>query len=263
MSLFVDGNISTIEDLRAYDSGLLTVASVEQVDLSAKLNLAQRELQVELQQMFAVGPPSANVPLSLAAILPMTPASIDLKALVVTEPLRQWHCLRTLSMVYRDAYYSQLNDRYYGKWQEFVRLDSRISAMLFNTGLGMVSDPIPQAQTPVIAVGPGPIEPATYYLRVAWVNGAQQEGQASVAQAVIADQFHTLTVQAVNPPPTASSWNVYVGKADSSLARQNSDALPTGSAWALPSAGLANGPGPGEGQAPDYFYKPSQVIQRG
>lgn len=263
MSLFVDGNISTIEDLRAYDSSVLTVAGVEQVDLNAKLNLAQRELQVEIQQMFAIGPPSVNVPISLAAILPMTPASIDLKALVVTEPLRQWHCLRTLSMVYRDAYYSQLNDRYQGKWQEFVRLDSRTSAMLFNTGLGLVNDPISQAQAPGITVGPGPNEPATYYVRVAWVNGALQEGQASVTQAVIADQFHTLTVQGVNPPSTASSWNVYAGASDSTLARQSSDALLTGAAWTLPASGLVAGPGPGEGQAPDYFYKPGQLIQRG
>jgi hypothetical protein len=263
MSLFVDGNISTIEDLRAYDSSLLTVSNVEQVDLIAKLSLAQRELQVELQQMFAVGSPSNNVPISLAAILPMTPASISLGALVVTEPLRQWHSLRTLSMVYRDAYYSQLNDRYQGKWHEFVRLDARTSAILFNTGLGIVNDPIPLAQAPAITVGPGSNGPATYYVRVAWASGSQQEGQASVTQAVIADQFHSLTVQAVNPPPNAVSWNIYAGKSDSILARQNTDPLAIGAPWDLPASGLVNGPGPSEGQAPDYFYKPSQLIQRG
>ena len=41
------------------------------------------------------------------------PPSIE--QVVVTPPLKLWHIFRTLEMVYRDAYNSQLNDRYAGQ----------------------------------------------------------------------------------------------------------------------------------------------------
>lgn len=265
MSLFMDGNITTIEDLRAYDSSILTVASVEQVDLGSKMTLAQRELEVELQQMLALAGPSVTMPGGLPPVssLQLTPAAIDLSAVVVTEPLRQWHCLRSLVMVYRDAYFSQLNDRYYGKLQGFMELDARTSGILFNTGIGIASDPIPQAAAPVATVSAGTMPPATYYIRVGWLNSGLQEGQGSVVMPVVADQFHTLSVQAVNPPSNAVSWNIYAGGSDSTLARQNSAPLDPGATWSLSDSGLIGGPGPCEGQAPDYFYKIRQVIQRG
>ena len=48
MALFTDGTISTLEELRGYESGFYDVASIEGIDLSQKLVLAQQELGVEL-----------------------------------------------------------------------------------------------------------------------------------------------------------------------------------------------------------------------
>jgi hypothetical protein len=261
MSLFVDGNISTIEDLRTYDSSVLTVSSVEQVDLTAKLGLAQRELQVELQQMLARS--SYGQMRGLNSFGQVTPTTIDLSGVVVTEPLRQWHCLRTLALVYRDAYYSQLNDRYQGRWQEYVKLDAQAQLILFNTGMGLVADPISQATAPTMTISAGSNTPATYYVRVSWLNASWQEGQGSATSAVIADQFHTLTVAATNAPANAAWWNVYAGLSEPSMTRQNAAPLNPGDSWILPAAGLVDGQAPSEGQSAEYYLSPCNTIPRG
>jgi len=256
MSLFVDGNISNIEQLRAYDSSILTVSNVEQIDLAAKLQLAQVELQAELQELFA-----RDSPIYSSEI---TPTTLDVGPVVVTESLRQWHCIRTLSLVYRDAYFSQLNDRYYGRWQEYVQLDARASALLLGTGIGVVSDPLPRPAGPAITVSAGSNSPAIYYFRVSWMNSAGQEGQGSLVTPFIAEQFHTLSVA---PPPLAAnavSWNLYAGASDMSLTRQNDQVLDPNAVWQLPLNGLrTSGPPPGEGQQPDYYFRIRKVRQRG
>ncbi|MEO8660907.1 MAG: hypothetical protein ABI693_20720 [Bryobacteraceae bacterium] len=256
MSLFVDGNISTIEQLRAYDSSILTVSNVEQIDLEAKLQLAQVELGAEIQEVFA-----RDSPLYGSEI---TPATLNLGPIVVTEPLRQWHCVRTLSLVYRDAYFSQINDRYYGRWQEYLQLDGRLSALLLGTGIGITSDPLARPASPVITLSEGSNSPAIYYFRVAWVNSAGQEGQGSLVTPLIAEQFHTLSVAPPAPPANAVSWNLYVGASDTSVTRQNSGALDLDSTWQLLAEGLqTSGPPANEGQQPDYYFRIRKVRQRG
>jgi hypothetical protein len=58
MALFTDGTISTLEELRGYESGLYDVASIEGIDLSQKLVLAHQELGVELTARFFWEQPS-------------------------------------------------------------------------------------------------------------------------------------------------------------------------------------------------------------
>ena len=53
MALFIDGPISTTEDLTAQDSQLLDVASTEGIDLWRKLVIAQEELGVELRALLS------------------------------------------------------------------------------------------------------------------------------------------------------------------------------------------------------------------
>jgi hypothetical protein len=102
MALFTDGAITSIEDLRGHDTQLLNVATVEGIDVTRKLALAQEELWVEVAGMLG----RLNAP----------PA---IRQVVVTPPLKLWHIFRTLEMVYADAYNSQLNDRYGGRRDEY------------------------------------------------------------------------------------------------------------------------------------------------
>ena len=53
MSLFTDGLISGIEDLAAQDTQLSNVASVEGIDVTQKLRLAQEELGLEITTLFS------------------------------------------------------------------------------------------------------------------------------------------------------------------------------------------------------------------
>ncbi|MBX5495547.1 MAG: hypothetical protein IRZ15_09455 [Bryobacteraceae bacterium] len=255
MPLFIDGNISSLDDLRTYDSSILDLASVEGVELQSKLALAEREIGVEIQAFLARQ--------LMAEDGEVDPSSLDLGKLVATEPLRQWHCLRSLAIIYRDVYYSQLNDRYLGRWKEFSRLDQNAAALLFETGLGMVHDPIRQAEAPLVTIEPGFAEPGSFYIRVSWLNARGQEGRPSQPIAVLPMEPHTLRVQAVNPPANAVAWNVYVGGTEPEISRQNGDPLALGSTWEMPATGLVRGPRPAEGQSPDYLLRHGYGIRRG
>ena len=104
MALFTDGEVSTIEDLRGYDTQLLDVANIEGIDVTRKLQLAQDEISVELATLLAR---------AARFTVPLDPGRV-----VVTTPLKLWHTFLALELVYRDAYGSQLNDRYAGKRDE-------------------------------------------------------------------------------------------------------------------------------------------------
>src|SRR5579864_3512553 len=117
MALFTDGNISQPDDLAAIDSGVLSVANSEAIDLSRKIALAQDNLAIDL-----------------ALLLPQE-ESLD--NIVVTTALRLWHSYHTLELVYRDAYNNQLNDRYAGRRDQFAALAKASLDKLIQLGLGM------------------------------------------------------------------------------------------------------------------------------
>ena len=146
MALFTDGAIASIEDLRGHDTQLLNVATVEDIDVTRKLALAQEEIAIELTGLLE----QAMLSGQLAA-----PPSIE--QVVVTTPLKLWHIFRTLEMVYRDAFNSQLNDRYAGKRDEYHEMAKWAYSRLVQSGLGMAANPVEQATTPdAAAIGGQP-----------------------------------------------------------------------------------------------------------
>src|SRR5262245_31116544 len=99
MALFTDGPVSCIADLTARDTQLLNVAVAEGIDVTAKLALAQDELELELGALMS----RVNAGDFVWSPLPIS------GSVVVTPPLKLWHTLRTLELVYEDAFWSQLN----------------------------------------------------------------------------------------------------------------------------------------------------------
>jgi hypothetical protein len=245
MALFTDGTISTIEDLVAQDSAVLEVAGTENIDLSTKLVLAKDELGVELGVLL---PPS---------IIP------DLSNVVVTTPLRLWHTYQTLALVYRDAYYSQLNDRYEGKWREHADRAKWAADRLVRTGVGIVSDPLPRAEAPDLSLATALQPPATYYASVAWINRYGEEGATGDWRSLTATDGSTLQVRAVNPPANATGWRVYVGFSPEEMMLQNQDPIPVNHSWLYGTSGFINGKKPGAGQAPNYVRALPRILQRG
>jgi hypothetical protein len=264
MALFTDAPISTLDQLAAQDTAVLDVASNEGIDASAKISLAQQELGVELtsafsRSAFSSTSPSLWWPGSVATSLSV----LQLPNIVVTPPLQLWHTFRTLALIYRDAYGNQLNDRYAAKWKEYQDLAKWASTMLFQTGIGVVSDPITVAGSPEVDLLSG-LQPATmYYVQVAWLNSSGEEGMASPVTSINAPDQNSVQVRPINPPANAVAWNVYAGMSVDSITLQSTSPLGIDQTWLMPSSGLVQGRSPASGQEPNYYSQAPRFLQRG
>lgn len=254
MALFTDGPVSGLEDLIAQDSQLLDVATVEGIDVTRKLASAQEEIGLDLLTLLN----SLRFPDQLCWLGPQT----SLGNVVVTTGLKQWCTYRALEMVYGDAYGSQLNDRYEAKRNQFHEAAQRAREKLMQIGIGVTSYPVPQALTPQVIAIPGSLPDGIYYVTMAWVNSAGEEG-ASAVPAVIVLAASTLQVQPAAPPTTAVGWNLYAGHAPDGTVRQNSSPIPPGQTWVQAGALAQAGRPPGSGQEPTYLKPLPRVLQRG
>jgi hypothetical protein len=131
MALFTDGPVSAIEDLAAQDSQVLNVAGVEGIDLTRKLAVAQEAVAIDLEAVLRKHGGGPGIP-----------GAYRLSHVAVTPALRLWHTYRTLEMVYGDAYYNQLNDRYANKRDHFSGLGKWAYERLILTGVGIVPRPL-------------------------------------------------------------------------------------------------------------------------
>jgi hypothetical protein len=245
MALFTDGAPSTLEELRGYESGLYDVASIEGIDLSQKMVLAQQELGVELTARFFRDEPD------------------QLGRVVVTQPLHLWHIFQSLALTYRDSYNSHLNDRYLGKWREYQRMANWASRNLFETGVGLIEEAVPKAAAPTVRVVSGQGAAAMYWVRVAWVSAKGAEGGPSEPAVIATAQGTVPEVEAAEATANASGWNVYAGLSIEESRRQNEQPIEIGATWRLPYTGLAAGKTAGDGQRPTSYVRINRVLQRG
>lgn len=252
--LFTDNPAIAVEDLTNYETGLLDTVHTEGIDLTIKIRLAINEVGLQLQSQYT--------PLGLTGT--NLNSGLTLMNIVVTPPLRLWLIFHTLELVYRDAYFSQLNDRYLAKWNEYKDLSVSSAALLFQIGVGTVSDPIPQAAHPVLSIVPGLLTPAKYFIQVSWKNVSGQEGSPSETTAFDVTAGNTLQVQAVHPPANGVSWNVYGGVTPDALFLQNTTPLIPGGVWIAPISGFfAAGTSPGTGQPPAFLSPQPKILLRG
>jgi hypothetical protein len=254
MALFTDG-ISTIQDLAAQDSFVLATAQAENIDLSQKLTLAQQQVGIELTTLLQRSD-------TYDWQFWLQP-EIQLNNIVVTPPLQLWQVFQTLTLVYQDAYFNQLNDRYKGKRDQFQQLAKWAMDKLIQTGIGIVSDPIPQAAPPQLTSIPGGEPAMTYFASVSWLNVENEEGQASGPSTLNVAAGFVPVAQPVNQPPNATAWNVYAGLSPTVMALQNTTPLALDQVWVQAAPITTLGQPPGSGQAPDYLRALPRVIQRG
>jgi len=245
MALFTDGTVSGMEDLTAQDSQLASVASVEGIDVTQKLALAQDELRLELGTL-------------LARLRPQPYTG----CVVITPALKLWHTYRALTLVYSDAYNNQLNDRYAGKRDQFHKMAKRAYDKLIEVGIAMTVNPVPQAATPSVVATVGGLPDGTYFVTMAWVNAAGEEG-AAATPAAITTASSTLLVEPGTAPKTAAGWNVYAGTDPNQMTIQNAEVIPPGQTWLQPPLLATGGRGPGTGQSPSYVQPVPRIIPRG
>jgi len=255
MALFSDGPISDTADLQRYENAILNVATQESIDLGAKLMLAQGDLANELLLFLLRRSSLRDYSLGFRRLQ-------GVKDVVVTDPMRQWHVHRTLSLVYRDAYNNQLNERYQGKWAEYEALAKASERTYFQIGVGLVADPVPKAATPTLSSVEGTAAGGVFYVAVTWVNASGQEGAPSDFAPLVTTNGQQLLVTVGMMPQNVTSWNVYVGTSLATLNLQNQGPLGTSSSWTM-SSGLNPGAPLPDGQQPTWFAVDHRVMERG
>jgi hypothetical protein len=254
MALFMDGPISSLEDLTAQDTQIATVASVEGIDATQKMALAQEELALEITTLL-----NASRRAEEAFWLTAQPR-VD--RVVVTRPLKLWHTFRSLEMVYEDAYSSQLNDRYAAKRKQFHERVGWAYERLLALGIGIAWSPVPRAQQPQVVSAPGNLANGTYYVAMTWVNAKGEEGSPSVVTAVTTTGSAFLVTPGA-APASATGWNIYAGSDPESLSRQNGWLNTLTETWTQPDTVASGGSGPGCGQAPNCLLPMPRTILRG
>lgn len=248
MALFIDGNPSQIPDLANYESAIVDVAATESIDLTAKLTIAAMEIGLELQRFLANTPGGQQFSLANVAL---------------TNGLKHWHTLLTLATIYRDAHFQQLNDRYKVKWKEYERMARDAGQLVFDTGVGMVFNPLSKPVQPMLGQLAGSQPARTYYVSVSWLDESGTESTPSETAAMTTQDGTALTVRAIGAPLQARGWNLYVGLLDDQTQKQNSAPIALGATWTMPSTDLVEGAMPGNGQSAEYYVRRVPVLQRG
>lgn len=265
MALFTDGTPADIAYLRTYDTTIDQVASDEGIDLDVKLAVAAEEIGEEIFAFLLLqGPSDASGAnwggLSGTAIGQSRRRQIGLSDVVVTTPVRRWHALATLAAVYRDAYNSQLNDRYAGRWNTYTQLAQEAGERAFEIGIGIVSRPAPKANAPQVIATTAAVARVDCWVQATWINDAGAEGAPSDPVSISLGAGDSLRI--VNPPSGITGWNIYIGADRDNVQVQNPASMDVSTAWVMGDS-LASGRAPGNGQAPDYFVAERQFLLRG
>jgi hypothetical protein len=255
MALLTDGNPNDTLALKVYESAILDVANIERIDLDVKLSLATEEVTEDVLDILldhSRADPHSSVR-----------RTIGVADVVVTRQLRRWHALHTLEIVYRDAFNNQLNDRYEPKFQEYRELTRNAREHTMRFGIGLALNPLPKAQPPTLSTVAGGSPGGTFYVEVAWLNAAGQEGAPSDATALSVSQLHDLVATPVHPPQGATAFNIYIGATTVTLALQNGSPIPVGQSFTMPDSGLVAGVAPGTGQSADVYVIGGPMLRRG
>lgn len=259
MALFVDGPAPTIENLADQDAGLLSVAQTTGINVSTKLRLAQEEIKTDLE-LWLIKPRQA---IDMFQTDMLWRPLLRIEQVVVTPPLKRWETMHALELTYRDAYFSQLVDRYQAKWQQYATLSSDARESFIASGLGLVTDPLHRPKPPVLASVAGPQSGGTLYASISWANATGQESEASEASSITIADGNLMTVTAADAPDNAVGFWIYAGPVLGSLFRQNDVVLPIGVSYTYVPDQITQGRLPRDGQRPDFTRPLTRMLPRG
>jgi hypothetical protein len=256
MALLIDGPPSTLRDLSNQDSGLLDVCRTEQIDAMVKIRLAHEEISLELSTLFE----------DQRSVYSFYYGQSRLKIghVAITPSLKNWHVYTSLALVYRDAYFTQLNDRYQAKWQEYQSLAWSAKQQLQKLGVGLVLDPLPRPNGPTLDLIPATEAGGTFYYSATLVNACGEESSGSLTGSLELPAGNALSFQLRHIPANASGWNIYVGDSPAQTFRQNDTSLAADDTWVFyPSTAATRPHLPGDGQAPNFLRALPRLLQRG
>lgn len=259
MALLQDGDVSSIDDLKAYEADIQETASAEGLDIDAKVRLAQFEIAAELE---ASGQRPGSFHTAGNGTDGTSALRFDISQVVVTPALKMWHTFQALSLFYRDAKSRRTRDSAGEKWLEYRELSKWSSGLVFQTGIGIVLRPVPRPSGINVALAPSTSPGTSYRVRTTWLIG-DEEGAPTEARAVKTTDGQTLLVDMPTAPGGVTGWNVYVSEAKGELLRQNLTPIAPEDGWTLPEDGLRQGERIGDGQLPDVYRTVPHFIWRG
>ncbi len=242
MALLVDGGITTIAVLKEHDTGVFETAAGEGIDLGSKLRLAEAEIRADVERFLArMGRGS-------------------LARVAATDSMRLWHAWKTLEAVYRDAYFSQLNDRYGARWKHYKAMAADQRGLVLEEGIGLVGSPIGRPIKPTVSLEAGLTPPGGYNVRVSALNTQGEESEASESVAVTSDSGFMLRITMDWLPSGASGWLVYAGPSEKEPGLQTTSPVNSGGEFVL-NGPLASGRPPGRGQEATEWVLRSRVLR--
>ena len=259
MALFTDAEIIKLEDLLPFETSLVQVASSHGINVDTKIALAEEVVGENLLLWLRDA--------ALTDPQWMSRRVIGLSTVVVTPPLHRWLCYETLARFFAEAYNVQLNTRFQGKWTEYQDESKYAADQAIQAGLGIVFKPLPRPQMPEVSVQQGTAPAESLYVQSSWVDSQGSEGALSPINGLLVNNQSSISVQmaegALEAPPAAFGWNVYVSSNARRLTLQNGNPLTIGSTWHLPDTGIVDGREAGAGQPPDFIIPMCRQIRRG
>lgn len=259
MALFTDATVITLDDLLPYEATLAEIASPQGINVETKIRLASSAMEDRL--MFWLLDAGISDPQFAMR------RQIGLSTVVVTSPMRRWLSFESLSRFYAEAYNTQLNPRFQGKWTEYQQESEKARDVVVRDGIGIVYHPLPAPSAPQVTVGAGALPAQSLFVQTAWVDANGAESGMSAVNGLLLNDSSGVTVAMTETgsqiPATATGWNVYLSSSQTGPALQNSSPLALGSNWSLPVSGVVMGPAPTGGQAPDFYVPVGNRIRRG
>jgi hypothetical protein len=252
LALLLDGSWCEVDDLEAYDGSATSVAAEEGIDLAMKMSLSEAWIRDRVDAFLQW---EAGTTMQILT-------SLTAQNAVVDERLKRWHLANVLSMLYKDASFSQVNDRFEKKWKAFERDADQSKTEYFMAGVPYVSSPVRKPDAPAVIVTVGVQPAAAYSTAITRVDGAGRESAPSEPTVVQAAAGNGFTVSA-NGLAESDRWNVYATDGDGPMRKQNDSALNASATWSLPESGLSMGAQAGTGQTPDGRVRQRRILPRG
>lgn len=214
MALMIDGKLSTVADILRHDSGCLEVSEAEAISIDDKLALADRDCRLKLSQFVVIQ--------GLEDVLGMAGNLLRLERIITNEAMERWHEFHTLSLLYSDAYFRSLGDRYEKKLEHYETTAKAAWETLVDTGIECTLDPVARASVAEVEVVAGSIaQAATYYVAIRWVNANGRRGDLSERHVVNAEVGTGIQITPGESPDEVTGYDVFAGPNAEDMRKQN------------------------------------------
>jgi len=237
----------------AYDSKLSILSAQETTSIEAKSSLAQNEIETQITSFILRHSGLSEI------VARQLPAKVT-----VTEALRRWHSMLTLGLFYADLASLQ-NSKLHREQSRYYEMKSDAAKdQLFDTGLGIVNLPVPQAPAPAVQSIPGSNPHRILRARIRFIDIDGVVGAPSSEFLLDMSAGQQLTVSLAALPLRVAGWLLFAGDSPDELRLSTSTPIGAGSGFVIttsipdPAAAILNP----AAQPPDRFIRYSTELWR-